>query len=77
MKNLHVLPTDKPSRLHIDVIDGSLCLFSDNLIHKPTGLHNYITSDEEINLNDYITDGYRVWKWKDDVPKPIFIMIEE
>ena len=28
--------------------------------------HIYITSDEEIKLNDYITDGYKVWKWKDD-----------
>jgi hypothetical protein len=52
MKNVHILPTDKPSRLHIDVIDGSLCLFSDNLIHKPTGLHIYITSDEEIKEGD-------------------------
>jgi hypothetical protein len=26
----------------------------------------YITVDEEIKLNDYITDGYKVWKWKDD-----------
>lgn len=28
--------------------------------------HLYITSDEEIKVNDYITDGYRAWKWKDD-----------
>lgn len=26
----------------------------------------YITSDEEIKVNDYITDGYLVWKWKDN-----------
>lgn len=28
--------------------------------------HIYITSDEEIKFNDYITDGYFVWQWKDD-----------
>jgi hypothetical protein len=28
--------------------------------------HIYITSDEEIKVNDYITDGYLVWQWKDD-----------
>lgn len=26
----------------------------------------FITSDEEIKDNDYITDGYKVWQWKDD-----------
>ena len=25
-----------------------------------------ITSNEEIKVNDYITDGYKVWQWKDD-----------
>jgi|694.fasta_scaffold05151_20 hypothetical protein len=51
MKNLHLLPTDKASRL---------------CINGKNQMHTYITSDEEINLNDYISDGYRVWKWKDD-----------
>jgi hypothetical protein len=26
----------------------------------------FVTSDEEIKLNDYITDSYKVWKWKDN-----------
>jgi hypothetical protein len=26
----------------------------------------FITSDEEIKVNNYITDGYLVWQWKDD-----------
>ena len=51
MKNLHLLSTDKASRL---------------CINGKNQMHIYITSDEEINLNDYISDGYRVWKWKDD-----------
>jgi len=51
MKNIHLIPTDKPSRL---------------CINGKNQMHIYITSDEEIKLNDYITDGYKVWKWKDD-----------
>ena len=27
---------------------------------------NYYVSDEEIKLNDPITDKYRVWFWRDD-----------
>ncbi len=30
------------------------------------GKELFISSNEEIKPNDYITDGYRVWKWKDD-----------
>ncbi len=30
------------------------------------GKELFITSNEEIKHNDYITDGYRVWKWEDD-----------
>jgi hypothetical protein len=26
----------------------------------------YITNSEEIKVGDYITDGYKVWQWKDD-----------
>ena len=65
MKNIHVLPTDKPSRLHLGNSGLVLCEF---VLSKYTinGQHISITSDEEINLNNYITDGYRVWKWKDD-----------
>jgi hypothetical protein len=34
---------------------------SDDLLYEV-----YITSDEEVKVNDYITDGYLVWQWKDD-----------
>ena len=30
------------------------------------GRNIYITSDEEIKFDDYITDGYLVWQWKDN-----------
>jgi hypothetical protein len=55
MKNIYLLPTNKPTRLHIDLIDNSLLLFSDslNLPHKPTGKHICITSDEAIKDGDW------------------------
>jgi hypothetical protein len=64
MKNIHLLPTDKPSRLF--EIDGHLIINKEQLIQPKYYRNIYITSDEKIKLNDYITDGYKVWKWKDD-----------
>jgi hypothetical protein len=68
MKNIHLLPTDKPSRLVIDTIENKL--YYQPILHNKTvnvlTQHIYITSDEEIKVNDYITDGYLVWQWKDD-----------
>jgi hypothetical protein len=58
MKNLHVLPTDKPSRLRIgDNGNVVLGLIKDSIVSKNdnyTNQHIYITSDEDINENDYI-----------------------
>ena len=54
MKNLHILPTDKPSRLRIHEC-GQLFL-SVNFIYEindENKKHIYITSDEEITRNDY------------------------
>ena len=63
MKNIHLLPTDKPSRLFKFANE----LHLDNTPKDYYKKYNiYITSDEEIKVNDYITDGYRAWKWKDD-----------
>jgi hypothetical protein len=57
MKNIHVLPTDKPSRLHIT---SKLMLYPNGLMPKSQGLctnqHIYITSDEEIKVGDWIFD---------------------
>jgi hypothetical protein len=63
MKNVHLLPTKKPSRLH------RYC-FSDFGLSKVNlnwrqGRHLYITSDEEIKIDDYITDGYILLRWRD------------
>lgn len=68
-KNLLILPTDKPSRLFTASESGKLCWTRSYF--NQVGLlnrnhHLYITCDEEIKVNDYITDGYAVWKWKDD-----------
>ena len=50
MKNIHLLPTDKPSRLMIDTIENKLYL--QPILHEKTinvlPQHIYITSDEEI-----------------------------
>jgi hypothetical protein len=70
MKNIHVLPTDKPSRLHLgdngNFVFGMVRTSIESRNNAFTNKHIYITSDEEISISDYITDGYRVWKWKDD-----------
>jgi hypothetical protein len=55
MKNLHVLPTEKPSRLMIDTIENKLYL--QPILHEKTinvlTQNIYITSDEEIE-KDYV-----------------------
>ncbi len=54
MKNIHVIPTDKPSRLFLNKVNGKLLLDIDkycNLIKiLPSGnyQHIYITNNEEI-----------------------------
>jgi len=55
MKNLHLISTNKPSRLHIT---GKLSLYPQGLSTKSQGLcknqHIYITSDEEIKEGDWV-----------------------
>ena len=53
MKNIHVLPTKKPSRLHLGNSGLVLCdlNFGKNTIN---GQNIYITSDEKIKEGDYI-----------------------
>jgi lipoate-protein ligase A len=54
MKNIHVLPTDKPSRLHEYDFLSPMGLSKEPLQWR-LGRNIYITSDEEdINENDYI-----------------------
>ena len=58
MKNIHILPTDKPSRLVIDTIENKLYLQS--ILHEKTvnvlTQNIYITSDEEIKEGDWCYD---------------------
>jgi len=68
MKNIHLISTSKPSRLYRSIL-GVLYLHKElvidiNIIGKNQNI--YINNLEQIRLNDYITDGYSVWKWKDD-----------
>jgi hypothetical protein len=52
MKNLHVIPTDKPSRLWINTINGELVLDKEaNELHAQ---NIYITSDEKLPYDSSI-----------------------
>jgi hypothetical protein len=57
MKNIHLLPTDKPSRLWINnLLQGKLELSKEVLVGSNTAQHIYITSDEEIKEGDWVFD---------------------
>jgi hypothetical protein len=63
MKNIHLLPTDKPSRLWINnLLQGKLELSKEVLIGSNTVQHIYITSDKEIKdcwaFNTHINQAY-------------------
>ena len=74
-KNCWLIPTDKPSKLS-KFLCNSRELYKTNELALMTELvllsdcwknqNIYITNSEEIKVNDYITDGYKVWQWKDD-----------
>ena len=53
MKNLYLIPTDKPSRLFIDVDDNKLKICVPFGGEHMMNQHIYITSDEEIKANVY------------------------
>jgi hypothetical protein len=73
MKNLHLIPTDKPSRLCKSKITQKLSM-TDVLSFYGDGTYNqhiYITSDEEIKEDDWFTENgintllqWRINKWK-------------
>ena len=58
MKNIHLIPTDKPSRLFYNV--GGALLFTN--YENYNGVHIYITSDEEIKDGDWIKWGEAIYK---------------
>ena len=62
-KNIHILPTDKPSRLYIS-INGGLYLHKEPVIDidiRGKNQNIYITNDEEIKEGDYfLYDGTKI-----------------
>ena len=66
MKNIYLIPTDKPSRLVIDTIENKLYL--QPILHEKTvnvlTQNIYITNDEEIKQGDYVcaSGGFRFVK---------------
>jgi hypothetical protein len=56
MKNLHLLPTDKPSRLHLYTDENGRRLETCEVeySHTRNTQHIYITSDEEIKQGDWL-----------------------
>ena len=65
MKNIHVLPTDKPSRLCIRDFDNKLCLHTDEVTYHGISQHIYITNDEETKLKDWFISSTLVLKATD------------
>ena len=53
MKNIHILPTDKPSRLFIDVDDNKLKITIPIGGEHMMNQNIYITNNEEIKEGDY------------------------
>jgi hypothetical protein len=62
MKNIHLLPTDKRTRLYFSDYGKELNLASHPATLYHTGQHLYITSDEEIKEGDYGLIGKEVGK---------------
>jgi hypothetical protein len=63
MKNIHVLPTDKPSRLIIySTLLNEFRLLDEPIEDWKHKRNIYITSDEKFVRDEYITDGIEVMK---------------
>jgi hypothetical protein len=66
MKNIHITPTDKETRLYLSNYGKELNLASHPKTLYTTGQHIYITSDEEIKEGDWCLDKFNQrWKLKD------------
>ena len=66
MKNIHVLPTEKPSRLGYLTKKGKEVFNDLRLFKKPMpnildseNQHIYITSDEDIKEGDWVFNPYK------------------
>jgi hypothetical protein len=79
MKNIHLIPTEKPSRLWINnLLQGKLELSKEVLKGSNTAQHICISNDEEIREGDWVFDStnygliHKVW----EVTKTHFSFIE-
>jgi hypothetical protein len=62
MKNIHILPTEEPSRLWFN-LKGKLVLDTINCLYEDIQCQNiYITSDEEIEKGDWYKTGKFIWR---------------
>ena len=67
MKNIYLIPTDKPTVLGRFIDTSNLFLRTDNDIPRGESVELYITSDEEIkDRNCWVTNGEDVFKPLDD-----------
>jgi len=64
-KNIHIIPTDKPSRLWVNNLRRRLELDSENLVGSNTAKHIFITSDEEIKEGDWVLSGNKIYQIKE------------
>jgi hypothetical protein len=63
MKEIHLLPTEKPSRLwYNNLSDTGKLLLSITEVESVNNQHIYITSDEEIKEGDYVIWNGKVYK---------------
>jgi hypothetical protein len=69
MKNIHILPTDKPSRLINYLKDNSWDLFSSPMpkVKEVECKNIYITSDEEIKEGNWFISGGLLWKANNNI----------
>jgi hypothetical protein len=58
MKNIHILPTDKPSRLFYSGNSSKLTLNKYSVLFRVSPQNIYITSDEEIKVGDWFISLY-------------------
>jgi hypothetical protein len=64
MKNLHIIPTDKPSRLVLETINNNLFLTTTTEFPSKIMVFKniYITNDEKIKEGDYVIWNGKVYK---------------
>jgi hypothetical protein len=71
VENIHILPTDKTSRIYLIKSNNRLGInsnnpeFTENFGSGTQNQHIYITSDETAKKGDWTFDGSSLYKWTD------------